>query len=67
METVRYEREELTYDDLSDRFKLDSRVFDRQYAHIYAVRLMKFKSMLEHRIENKWGKLSEMIDTFLKQ
>lgn len=56
METVRYDREELTYEDLSGKFQLNNRIFNRQYAHIYAVRLMRFKAMLDRRVESKWGK-----------
>ena len=55
MECIRYEREELPYEDLSNRFKLNSRDFNRQYAHIYATRLMKFQSLLQYRVLEKWG------------
>ena len=57
MEVIRYEREELPYQDLSSRFQLVSRDFNRQYAHIYSVRLMKFRSLLEDRVQKKWGNL----------
>lgn len=56
MESVCYNRQEIAYEDCSAKFKLESRVFDRQYAHIYAVRLMKFKPMLERRVRAKWGR-----------
>ena len=56
MESVRYNREEFVYQDKSDKYILNNRIFDRQYAHIYAVRLNKFKPMLEQCIEMKWGK-----------
>ena len=55
MECIRYEREELPYEDLSNRFKLTNRDFNRQYAHIYATRLMKFQSLLQYRVLEKWG------------
>ncbi len=56
MEAVRYERKELDYEDLSSTFKLVNRDFNRQYAGIYAVRLTKFRTLLEERVEKKWGK-----------
>jgi hypothetical protein len=56
MEAVRYEREELDYEDLSGTFKLVNRDFNRQYAGIYAIRLTKFQTLLEERVEKKWGK-----------
>lgn len=56
MEAVRYEREELDYEDLSSTFKLVNRDFNRQYAGIYAIRLTKFQTLLEKRVEKKWGK-----------
>lgn len=56
MEAVRYEREELDYEDLSSTFKLVNRDFNRQYAGIYAIRLTKFQTLLEERVEKKWGK-----------
>jgi hypothetical protein len=56
MEAVRYERKELDYEDLSSTFKLVNRDFNRQYAGIYTVRLTKFRTLLEERVEKKWGK-----------
>lgn len=56
MEIVRYQRKELIYEDVSSRFKLVKRIFNRQYAHIYAVRLMKFKPLLEQSTHRQWGK-----------
>ena len=56
MVAVRYEREELDYEDLSSTFKLVNRDFNRQYAGIYAIRLTKFQTLLEERVEKKWGK-----------
>lgn len=57
MEIVHYKREELTYQDLSGRFQLVNRDFSRQYAHIYSVRLMKFRTLLEDRVQKKWGEV----------
>lgn len=55
MEDIRYERKELAYEDLSATFKLADRDFNKQYAGIYAVRLLKFQTLLEARVEIKWG------------
>ena len=55
MDCVCYERKELSYEDLSGKFKLNNRDFNRQYAHIYAVRLMKFEPLLRYRVLKKWG------------
>ena len=54
-EIVSYERDEIVYENLSEKFKLTGRNFNRQYAHIYAVRLMKFRTLLEDRVSRKWG------------
>jgi len=55
MECVNYSREELVYEDLSSKFKLNSRDFNRQYSHIYEVRLSKFEPLLQYRVQKKWG------------
>lgn len=60
MEDIRYERKELAYEDLSATFKLADRDFNKQYAGIYAVRLLKFQTLLEARVEIKWGKQYEI-------
>ena len=55
MECVHYNREDLVYEDLSSKFKLNGRDFNRQYFHIYATRLLKFEPFLQYRIQQKWG------------
>ncbi|NXK00870.1 DPOD2 polymerase, partial [Corythaixoides concolor] len=54
------------YADRSQPFQLGERSFSRQYAHIYAARLMEMRPILEQRARLKWGndvvlrKLSEL-------
>ena len=49
-------RELCDFKDLSSKFKLESRVFSRQYAHIYSKRLIQMKDTLVKRAAQKWGK-----------
>lgn len=44
-----------TYDDRSQPFSLGERSFARQYAHVYAARLMGMRPSLEQRAREKWG------------
>ncbi|NXN40369.1 DPOD2 polymerase, partial [Rhinoptilus africanus] len=54
------------YTDCSQPFLLGERSFSRQYAHIYAARLIQMRPVLEARARQKWGndvvlrKLSEL-------
>ncbi|XP_074973624.1 DNA polymerase delta subunit 2 [Phalacrocorax aristotelis] len=43
------------YADCSQRFRLGERSFSRQYAHIYAARLIEMRPVLEERARHKWG------------
>ncbi|XP_064328618.1 DNA polymerase delta subunit 2 [Phalacrocorax carbo] len=43
------------YADCSQRFRLGERSFSRQYAHIYAARLIEMRPILEERARHKWG------------
>ena len=45
------------YTDCSQPFRLGERSFSHQYAHIYAVRLIKMRPILEERARQKWGEL----------
>ena len=56
MEYQRVDRKELSYENLSHKYQLKSRDFSRQYAHIYFVRLEKFRPILQDRAIKKWGK-----------
>uniref|UniRef100_A0A7N6A319 DNA polymerase delta subunit 2 n=2 Tax=Anabas testudineus TaxID=64144 RepID=A0A7N6A319_ANATE len=50
-----FERMSLTYTPCSDHFKVGERSFSRQYAHIYAARLMQMRPLLTERALQKWG------------
>ncbi|XP_071448293.1 DNA polymerase delta subunit 2 [Hetaerina americana] len=50
-----FERSKCDYKDLSARFRLKSKEYVRQFAHIYAVRLCKMRKTLEERSKLKWG------------
>lgn len=43
------------YADHSQPFRLAERSFSRQYAHIYAARLIEMRPILEERARRKWG------------
>nr|XP_009680568.1 PREDICTED: DNA polymerase delta subunit 2 [Struthio camelus australis] len=44
-----------TYANCSQPFRLGERSFNRQYAHIYATRLIEMRRILEERARQKWG------------
>lgn len=50
-----FERMSLAYTPCSDRYKVGERSFNRQYAHIYAARLMQMRPLLSERAQQKWG------------
>ncbi|XP_063051403.1 DNA polymerase delta subunit 2 [Engraulis encrasicolus] len=50
-----FQREQLSYKGCSERFRLGERSFSRQYAHIYATRLMQMRDILIRRAKQKWG------------
>lgn len=50
-----FDRVQPAYTPCSDRFKLGERNFNRQYAHIYATRLMQMSPTLIERAKQKWG------------
>ncbi|XP_071377234.1 DNA polymerase delta subunit 2 [Centroberyx affinis] len=43
------------YTPCSEHFRLGERSFNRQYAHIYATRLMQMRPLLTERAQQKWG------------
>ena len=49
------ERSVCSYENKSERFLLKERNFDRQYAHIYAVRLMAMRKTVAVTARRKWG------------
>lgn len=44
-----------TYTNCSQNFRLGERTFNRQYAHIYATRLIQMRPLLVERARRKWG------------
>nr|XP_056715936.1 DNA polymerase delta subunit 2 [Euleptes europaea] len=44
-----------TYSNCSQNFRLGERTFNRQYAHIYATRLIQMRPLLMERGRRKWG------------
>ncbi|KAG8141423.1 putative DNA polymerase delta subunit 2-like protein [Naja naja] len=44
-----------TYTNCSQNFRLGERTFNRQYAHIYATRLIQMRPLLVDRARRKWG------------
>lgn len=50
-----FDRIQPTYSGYSERFKLGERSFSRQYAHIYAARLMQMREILATRAKQTWG------------
>lgn len=56
-ETDRLERASCSYSNISDRFCLKDRQF-RQFAQIYAVRLMTMRKKLAAAARKEWGKFS---------
>ncbi|XP_029366812.1 DNA polymerase delta subunit 2 [Echeneis naucrates] len=50
-----FERTQPAYSPCSDRYRVGERSFSRQYAHIYAARLMQMRPLLSGRAQQKWG------------
>lgn len=50
-----FERVSPAYNLCSDRYSVGDRSFNRQYAHIYAARLMEMRPLLTERAQQKWG------------
>ncbi|XP_076073903.1 DNA polymerase delta subunit 2-like [Mytilus galloprovincialis] len=51
-----YVRSDCKYEDLSERFRLKSKNFSRQYAHLYAERLWSMRDKVVDAAKSKWGK-----------
>ncbi|XP_077417452.1 DNA polymerase delta subunit 2 [Vanacampus margaritifer] len=50
-----FERASPAYSYCSERFGVGERSFSRQYAHIYAARLMQMRPLLTKKAQQKWG------------
>lgn len=59
-----FERLPLSYTPCSQRYRIGERSFTRQYAHIYAARLMQMRPLLTERALHKWGKLITFLPTY---
>lgn len=46
------------YANQSECYRLGERSFARQYAHIYATRLLQMRPLLVERAKKKWGELA---------
>ncbi|KAI5745731.1 hypothetical protein M8J76_013803 [Diaphorina citri] len=56
IECKSYTRPTADYKNLSQCFRLASKDYSKQFAHIYAVRLNKMRECLLARVSQKWGK-----------
>lgn len=51
-----FERPSFNYADLSSIFQLKDVNYTRQFAHIYAHRLVQMRQILVEKTQQKWGK-----------
>ena len=54
-EPMSFNRDTADYENHTDRFKLKERNFQRQYAHVYASRLLVMWPKLKEAAKHKWG------------
>ena len=50
-----FTRSSCSYENLSDKFRVDQRNYKRQYAHIYYARLMRMTPLVQEAAKKKWG------------
>ena len=65
-EEVSFQRPSSKYENLSSRFVLKDRNFQRQYAHLYAERLKIMLPVLTEAAKRKWGMLLFTRDVNIK-
>ena len=53
------------YEDLSGRFRLLIRSYDKQFASIYTVRIIEARRKLEKIVPKKWGNYSYIFSSFV--
>lgn len=53
-----FARKEVSYENLSGKFKCSPKDFTKQFSHIYSNRLKIMRPRLLKAAKNKWGKLS---------
>lgn len=51
-----YKRLSVPYTNKSENFVFQRRDYSKQFAHIYASRLTKMKTLLPPKMKEKWGK-----------
>jgi DNA polymerase delta subunit 2 len=54
-EETNFERPSFNYVDMSSVFHLKDVNYTRQFAHIYAHRLVQMRDILQAKIQQKWG------------
>jgi len=54
-ERTEFERLTFDYADLSSAYRLKDINYNRQFAHIYAHRLVQMRDVLLKKIQQKWG------------
>lgn len=52
---VKVDRIQCTVHDDSSRFFMKNRNFCRQFAHVYAERLLSMRKQLQNAVQEKWG------------
>uniref|UniRef100_A0A8D8L9X2 DNA polymerase delta subunit 2 n=1 Tax=Cacopsylla melanoneura TaxID=428564 RepID=A0A8D8L9X2_9HEMI len=73
IENKAHTRATADYKNLSQCFRLSTKDYSKQFAHIYAARLNKMKECLLERVSQKWGssvpvlKLSDLNDTVTEE
>lgn len=65
-EVERIERATCSYSYESERFLLKERSFSRQYAQIYAVRIMAMRKKLAAAARRKWGLYNILFVSYIK-
>jgi len=60
-EVTEFERPLFSYVDMSSVFHLKDVNYTRQFAHIYAHRLVQMRDVLQSKIHQKWGSYCNII------
>lgn len=60
-EVTEFERPSFSYVDMSSIFHLKDVNYTRQFAHIYAHRLVQMRDILQSKIHQKWGSYYNII------
>jgi len=57
-----FERLSFNYADLSSLYRLKNINYNKQFAHIYAHRLMQMRDVLIEKVQQKWGRYKILIN-----